>query len=150
VRYAHLSPLLQWAFFTLLNSVVKFVAKTLIDVTETGARKGTSEIKAVNQHQNFLTVLQTIGLRVNINVESSPKCSQESTKEFGSLYKGKHSVWTFEFEVEYQDALSIEILESDFDLVPVILGLDETAKINNSVFRTKDSKEKNIVFNIAV
>ena len=34
----------------------------------------------------------------------------------------------------------------DFDLVPVITGLDETALINNSAFRTKDSVETNIVF----
>lgn len=129
---------------------MKFTAKTLVDITETGARKGTSEPKLVNQHQNFLTVLQTIGLRVNINVDNSPQCKQESARDFGSLYTGKQNVWTFEFEVEYQDALSVEMLKNDFDLVPVILGLDETAKITNSVFRTKDSKEKNIVFNLVV
>jgi hypothetical protein len=38
-----------------------------------------------------------------------------------------------------------EILEDDFDLVPVISGLNETIKINNNVFRTKDKKAKNIV-----
>ena len=38
-----------------------------------------------------------------------------------------------------------EILEKDFDLVPVISGLDETIEINNNVFRTTDKKAKNIV-----
>ena len=39
----------------------------------------------------------------------------------------------------------LESVEKDFDLVPVISGLDETIEINNNVFRTTDKKAKNIV-----
>jgi hypothetical protein len=43
---------------------------------------------------------------------------------------------------EFSDA---EILEQDFDLVPVVPNLNETIKINNNVFRTNDKKAKNLV-----
>ena len=39
-----------------------------------------------------------------------------------------------------------ENLINDFDLVPVIPGLDETIVINNNVFRTTDKKATNIIF----
>ena len=65
---------------------------------------------------------------------------------FGSNFKGVHTYWEFEFEIEYEGGLDTEMLVSDFNLVPVITGLNETAKINISVFDTKDAKRKNILF----
>ena len=38
------------------------------------------------------------------------------------------------------------MLKDDFDLVPVIKGLDETANINNNIFSTKHENDCNIVF----
>ena len=128
---------------------MKFQVETLIDITETGARKGTGDKKAYNQHQNFLTLIQTIGLRVNISAVGPPVLAKKSAKEFGTKYKGQHNVWTYEFDIEYESALSLEMLVEDFDLVPIILGLSETADINNSVFRTKDAAETNILFKLA-
>ena len=65
---------------------------------------------------------------------------------FGSDYKGNHNLWCLELVVDEGRTFGeAEILEDDFDLVPVISGLNETIKINNNVFRTKDKKAKNIV-----
>lgn len=125
---------------------MKFSVETLIDITETGARKGTGDAKAYNQQQNFQTVIQTIGLRVNIEIIQKPTVETKSAKSFGKTFSGKHKVWSFIFDVEYADALDLEMLENDFDLVPIILGLEETACQTAGVFRTKDVDTKNILF----
>ena len=53
---------------------------TLVDITETGARRGEDPL-AYRQQQNFLTVLQTIGLRTNIEYSSGPKVITGIPKE---------------------------------------------------------------------
>ena len=55
--------------------------------------------------------------------------------EFGSEYTGKQRLWYFKFTIEQEDALSVDFLKDDFDLVPVIAGLTETITINNNAFR---------------
>jgi hypothetical protein len=127
---------------------MKFEIKTLVDVTETNARKTPGDRLPYNQQQNYLTMLQTMCLRVNVEVCQSPKIEIEETNSFGSRYKGKQRVWTTLINIEYQDALTVDMLKEDFDLVPVIINLTESAKINTSVFRTRDSKDKNIIFKL--
>lgn len=118
-----------------------FIIKTLADITETNARRGEGD--AYKQQQNFMSVLQTIGIRANpSNITIS---QEESTAEFGSKYKGKQTIWTMRFEIEY-GATSVDMLEEDFDLVPFIDNLQETAKFDKAIFFTNDSKNKNIIF----
>lgn len=126
---------------------MRFRLYTLIDITETGARRG-DDPKAARQQQNFLTVLQTIGLRVNPTYTKSPQTLTDSPAKLGlgKHYKGKHSVWQFDFEIEYEDALNINMLNSDFNLIPVIDDLDETAKFDNNAFITQDPAYSNIIF----
>lgn len=50
------------------------------------------------------------------------------------------------FTVEYQDALTMEMLLEDFDLIPFIANLEETAKFDKPIFRTKDIENCNVVF----
>jgi len=128
---------------------MKFIVHTIIDITQTRARRGEDHF-LVNQQQNFMTFLQTLGLRANPTVKNPPSQKEISLTGmgFGTRYKGTHLVWTFEFDIEYEDALDLTMLIEDFDLVPIILGLNETAKIEKSVFRTKDNKERNIIFNL--
>ena len=63
----------------------------------------------------------------------------------------KYNFWAFEFDVEYQDAYlengdQFGVLARDFENVPVILGLDETAPTPpQPVFYTQ-GKYKNIHF----
>jgi hypothetical protein len=124
---------------------MRFRIKTLFDITETRARKGDDSFK-VKQQQNFLSVLNTIGLRVNPTYIKEPSVETITLKGFGSDYKGKHSVWIYDFEVDYEGAMSIELLENDLDLVPIITGLDETVTFDVPVVRTRDKAKTNILF----
>lgn len=117
---------------------------TLVDITNTGAKRNQNP-HAYKQYQNYLTVLQTIGLRVNPTVEIDPVIVSKYPK-FGTAYKGSHVVWKLPIEIEYEDAINEDMLINDFDFVPFITGLGESAVFDNCVFRTQDTRLKNIVF----
>jgi hypothetical protein len=126
---------------------MKFKVLTLADITKTGARRGEESI-AWQQQQNYNTFIGTLGLRVNPTVTTDPKSSNVSVGNlgFGKKYKGKQRMWEFSFETEYEGGLTIEMLEQDFDLIPIIKNLEETIDIDPSTFRTKDEELKNIIF----
>lgn len=126
---------------------MKFQIKTLVDVTETGARKG-ADPKAAEQQANFNTLYNTVGLRTN-PTGFSVKKEQRDIKGlgFGINYKGKHNVWLIEFDVEAEDSTNVELMIEDFDLVPIITGLDETAKLDKGLFITHSNHGRtNILF----
>lgn len=129
-----------------LNNMMK--VHTLIDITETKKhRNNSSDKRAVDQQANFMTFAQTLMLRKNVFFES-PKIEERDAKElgFGSDYEGTVKVWTVTLSVDEGQYLpEASSYVEDFDLVPVISGLNESIKINNNVFRTK-GKSKNIVF----
>jgi hypothetical protein len=128
---------------------MRFIIHTLVDITETGARRG-EDPKQFRQQQNFLTVMQTIGLRVNPTYVKAPEVVKEvpSKLGLGTSYKTKQSVWKYVFDMEYEGALDIETLVNDFDLIPIITQLDETAKFENAHFITKNTALTNISFQI--
>lgn len=126
---------------------MRFELKTLIDITETGARRGEDSFK-YNQQQNYITLYQTLALRANPIVKRTPvseKCNI-SNFGFGSKYRGVHRVWTFVFEFEGEEQHSVEMMREDVNLVPVITRLDETAKLETGAFLTKDPQNLNIIF----
>ena len=127
----------------------KFRLTTLVDITETGARRGEDPL-AYRQQQNFLTVLQTIGLRTNIEYTSGPTCITAVPKEksLGSDYKGQQTIWQFEFTSPAPDSLTLDMLNNDFNLIPIITNLAETAKFKNSVFITQKPKISNTNFEL--
>ena len=126
---------------------MKFTIKTLVDITEAEGIKRTDSPSQYRQNQNWMTVLQTASLRVNIYNNQLPTVLEENVdKMFGSKFKGTQNVWTTSFEVEAENGLSIDMLETDFDLVPIISNLEETITLGTNCFRTTDPKEKNIVF----
>ena len=119
---------------------------TVIDMTETNVGRS-GEAKQRNQQANYNTVVKTAGLRVNpMPIALECKVDVVDGIGFGSSIKDKQRYWVFTFQHEFENALNIDQLKDDFDLVPIITGLDDTALINNSAFRTKDSVETNIVF----
>lgn len=129
---------------------MRFELYTLVDITDTGARKGVDNTFEVKQYQNWLTCLQTMSLRVNPIVNFGPKCTEESISNygFGKDYKGKNKVWFVEFEVEYEGGLDLDILKTDFNYVPIIEDLDETITIKTPAFITQDVAKTNIIFKI--
>ena len=128
---------------------MRFRIQTLVDITETKARRQGDDKFAYKQEANFQTMLQTIGMRVNIQYENSPRFEEITVTKmlFDDKYKGKQMLWTFEFDLEYEDALTLEMLKGDFDLIPIITGLNETVELQKALFRTT-GKDTNIVFSV--
>ena len=128
---------------------MRFIIHTLVDITETHARRG-EDPKQYRQQQNFLTVMQTIGMRVNPEYISPPTIISEvpSKLGLGTLYKTKQSIWKYAFDMEFEGALNVETLVNDFNLIPIITQLDETAEFNNAQFITKNVSLNNISFEI--
>jgi hypothetical protein len=125
---------------------MKYELTTLADITETKAKFDKND-PAWHQQQNFLTVLQTIGLRVNITYTTTTTIQQQTAKSagFGTVYKGKNNVWKFVFETDFDDATNIETMTNDFNMVPIITNLDETAEFKNNMFESKNTQRMNIL-----
>ena len=128
---------------------MRFKLYTLVDITETNARRG-DDPKEFRQHQNFLTVMQTIGLRVNPTYVKTPRIIKDIPSKYnlGSKYKTKQNIWEYVFDIDYDGALDVDTLVNDFDLIPIITDLDETAKFENAHFITKKSDVCNIFFEV--
>jgi hypothetical protein len=125
-----------------------FKITTVVDISQTNARRGENK-KKENQQANFNTMFQTIGLRVNVEPLKCTQSIMDVDKleyKFGSAIKGKQRVWEFEFENTYEGALATDMMVEDFDLIPVITDLDETAANTNNIFSTKHVTDKNIMF----
>lgn len=117
---------------------------TLVDVTETGEHHGPDE-KLVNQQANYNTLIQVLGLRANPTPRKTVShVDSLAGLGFGASYKGKQRYWEFEFEIEYGE-VAIDSFKEDFDLVPIITGLDETVNIKTPVFFAGNDKSRNLV-----
>lgn len=122
---------------------MRFKIKTLVDITNTNMRRR-NNLESLQQ-DNFDTIAQTIGLRVN-PVDVDVYMQKEKVDEFGSIYKGEHNVWYFVFTPNTEGSISIDTMIEDFDLVPFVDQLTETMTFDKACFQTKDSKFKNIIF----
>ena len=125
---------------------MKFEVLTLIDITETKARFNKTDPLWLQQ-QNYITFVQTLGLRVNSYIDKTKVLVDDVTGlGFGTSYKGQQKVWKVGFTVEYEGGLSVEDLVNDFHLVPVINNLEETIKLKDCMFDSKNPKTCNIIF----
>lgn len=124
---------------------MRFQLITLIDITQTGARKG-DDTFSQRQQQNYLTTIQTISLRANPTINTTPISEERTVKEFGSKYKGKQQIWKLNFSFEQQGSHSLDHLINDFDLVPIIKNLNETVDLLNAAFITNSVEYCNTVF----
>jgi hypothetical protein len=126
---------------------MKFQLHTLVDITCTGARRG-DDHRLIKQQQNYLTVIQTIGIRANPEILKPPTFGPTNINRmgFGSAYRGVRMIWSLEFGFGLNQTHSLEQLLTDFDFVPVIGDLTENTRMEDWVFRTRDAKHRNIVF----
>lgn len=129
------------------------VCYTLVDITYTNfVRRPKTEQETFqrNQQRNYETFIQLISLRSQPLIVKSPtKISNVDIDDyqFGEYYMPsvfKYDVWTFQFDSEHIDSygsLSTPVgsLIDDFNSVPVIDNLSETAKINATI-NTKGAK----------
>jgi len=135
---------------------MKFICKTLFDITATGVtghykssrvpfRDSTGNNieneatwnRARNQQRNWETITQLIGLRTQISELHTPKKD--------------NSIWSFEFEVETPYAFGpeenpTEMLLSDSTGVPMLVGLGNNK--NLTPFLVVTGNEQNIWFDI--
>lgn len=125
-----------------------FVLVTLIDITETGELRGNS--KERDQQRNWETVLQVLNLKTQPIIVEGPEQVQgiDFKKHtglvncFGEFYHEfpyPQTLWAVKFASEQEDVYSIEELYKDFDQVPVILGLNETARFMLPIFHSYGS-----------
>ena len=123
---------------------------TLIDITPTGVTHSSG--LARDQQRNWETVLQTIGLRAQPLDIQGPVILEGGldSLEFGEIYQGNHRVWVMNFSVEHDDVWlddgdAVSGLERDFEQIPVMTGLTETARFLLPIFYPHGSI-KNIYF----
>ena len=125
----------------------RFELTTLVDITKTNARRGEDKL-AYGQQQNFMSVVQTLGLRTNVEL-SDPVFKKQKAVGFGSDYATKNlNVWRCTVTIEQDESHSVELMEQDFNLIPVIRDLNENLNLKEAVFWTSDPKKCNILFKI--
>ena len=131
-----------------------YIGYTLVDITSTGVIRddGEHELER-NQQRNWETVLQCIGIRAQpIDITWRQDLVNLENYEFGEMYGGEHMVWSFAFTVEHAGAFGsdldpVKLLNQDFDEIPVVTYLTETARFILPVFYTAGAI-KNIYFTI--
>ena len=127
--------------------------KTLIDITDTKISRSTQGSQLEHdQYKNFITLKQCVELRSVISYDHSPSSETIDIKdlEFGSKYKGKHTVWTWTFYPDRAGVYSnnsneIGSLIEDIDGVPIIKKLTETINIDKAIFELNSSSAKNTI-----
>ena len=143
-------------FLLAINNCMKnsFVLTTLVDITETGELRGNS--KERDQQRNWETVIQVLSLKTQPIIVEGPvrvdnidfQKHKGVTRYFGEFYHElpyPQSCWGLKFYSEHVDVYSIDQLYHDFEQVPIILGLDETARFMLPLFHSYGSL-KNIHF----
>ena len=128
---------------------MRYKILSLLDITKTMARRTRSaEDKPANQHANYMTFENSLQLRSNVIIVSGPTAEKQDITNlmFGENYVGEHMVWTTVIELDFPDAVKQEFFEEDFDLIPMVIGLDETIKIKTGAYRTMDPEHTNILF----
>lgn len=136
-----------------------YTGYTLVDITATKVTRYQQEQERErNQQRNWETVLQTIGLRTQPLLINGPVCTETNLNEgweFGEYYQGRHQVWAWTFAVEHTDVFLLDTnpmgaLIQDFEQIPIIQGLDETARFMLPIFYPHGAI-KNIYFkNLAI
>jgi hypothetical protein len=131
-----------------------YTGYTLVDITATGVTRYRPDQEFQrNQQRNWETVLQTIGLRTQPVLIKGPVCTESTLGdgwEFGEYYQGRHKIWIWTFAVEtpdvfLQDNNPIGALVQDFEQIPIIQGLEETARFMLPIFYPHGSI-KNVYF----
>lgn len=134
---------------------------TLIDITKTNAVRhysnGMTESEADynikrNQHRNYQTILQVIGLRCQPTYLTDPILyTDQDLAKFGDEYSILNgNVWRFDFGVEPEGVFDLPnkplgLLLDDMHNVPIITGLTESVKIETAMLDTANTDTRNTI-----
>ncbi len=124
-----------------------FICATLVDITPTNVTRGDS--LARDQQRNWETVLQVLGLKTQPIILGGPELLSDVdgvNKIFGEFYQTMQKVWIFKFASE-RNIYTVDQLYEDFEQVPVITGLDESARFMLPIFHSYGIL-KNIYFSV--
>jgi hypothetical protein len=135
------------------NNLIFYTGYSLIDITNTGVtRSNDPDSLERNQQRNWETVLQCISLRTQPMQIQPPQemVVDLSYLNFGDMYQGEQKVWQWIWAVERQEIYDLPnkplgALMSDFEQVPVVTCLTETARFMLPIFYPYGSI-KNIYF----
>ena len=113
---------------------------SLVDITKTGVTRGNGSLER-DQQRNYETILQAVGLVAQPIELEPPVVTQAHMEwlEFGEFFEGEHKVWVWQFAVEHSGVFEVGTnpvgrLAEAFDQVPIICGLDETARFMLPIF----------------
>lgn len=136
-----------------MSNLHLFQGFSLVDITSTGViHSNDADSIERNQQRNWETLIQCIGLRTqpqHIQIPNGIE-AELSGFEFGDFYSGKQKVWTWSWVVESDGIYDLPGktlggLMQDFEQVPIITGLTETARFMLPIFYPYGSI-KNIYF----
>ena len=124
------------------TNIQLFQGHTLVDITATGViRSNNVDSQDRNQQRNWETLLQCIGLRTQPHNITEPQAGMGSMKlfDFGDFYEGGQKVWTWTWTIESAGVYDLPgkplgALLQDLEQVPIITGLNETAKFMLPIF----------------
>lgn len=125
------------------SNVQFFQGFSLVDITATGVIRGISDDQIErNQQRNWETVLQCIGLRTqpqNIQEPIESTFADIGIAEFGDFYTGEQKIWLWQWTTESTGVYDLPNkplggLMQDFEQVPVVTGLTETARFMLPIF----------------
>jgi len=118
-----------------------FEGLSLVDITATGVIRGNSDELERDQQRNWETVVQCMGLRTQPQLIEKPVVltSELNRFEFGDFYTGIHHVWHWVWTIEANGVYDLPgqplgALMKDFEQVPIITGLEETARFMLPIF----------------
>jgi hypothetical protein len=124
------------------NGLQIFYGYSLVDITATGVvRTQDHDNIERNQQRNWETVLQCMGLRTqphNVTLPIKTKINLDIL-EFGDFYTGEQTVWSWSWTVEQTGVYNLPGqplggLIKDFEQVPIVTGLSETARFMLPIF----------------
>ena len=119
-----------------------FQGYSLVDITATGVTRGDNDSQERNQQRNWETVLQCIGLRTqpqHVQEPTQANITDITIAEFGDFYAGEQTIWVWTWGIEGEGIYdlpgkSLGGLLQDFEQVPIITGLTETARFMLPIF----------------
>lgn len=130
---------------------MQYYLYTTVDITNTGQYRPEAGKEPLRwKEQNFQTVLQTLGIRANLESYGKPEVKEIAGSVLGFNTGNIIHVWHFEFVTERNDVYEkgndpIGALIDDFNGIPYISGLDESMDQNFDVFVT-EGPARNIIF----
>jgi hypothetical protein len=112
---------------------------TLVDITRTNPTRSETDQHLLAQQANFNTLLQSIGLRSNVEWTVDPT---ECKGILPHPLEGKANYWTWTFEVERDQVFTknedpVGLLLDDLHGVPIIGQLNNSVDIDPPVFQTQ-------------